>query len=61
MVRGVGPADTPHSPSNGELVDLDEQAGEAGTVISYTPMQPTLPQIDLSEAVGDAEEGGQLR
>lgn len=41
------------------LVELDEEAGQAGTPISYTPIEPTLPQIDLYEGLDDAQEGGE--
>lgn len=42
------------------LVELEEDGGAAGVPISYTPVEPTLPQIDLYEAADDREEGGEL-
>jgi hypothetical protein len=38
------------------VVEVDNAAGAGGTPITWTPVDPTLPQIDLYEAVQDGDE-----
>ena len=38
------------------VVEFDPGAGEAGVPIGWTPIEPTLPQIDLYEAAVEDEE-----
>ncbi len=37
-------------------VEIAAASGESGTAITWTPVDPSLPQIDLYEAVAEGEE-----